>query len=177
MVRFAKHLSRVGEVITFDYPYMLARRRAPDRWDTLVAAHRDALAKVQQDAGDRPIYLAGKSMGSRVGCHVSQTDSVRGVICFGYPLVGRNGAKRDEVLLSMKTPVLFIQGSRDVLCPLAQLESVRERMTAPNRICVINGGNHSLIVSAAGLRRQHTTQEILESYVISSIGEFIQEHG
>jgi alpha/beta hydrolase family protein len=175
-VRCAKHSARVGEVITFAYPGQRTRRRTPNQGGTLVAVPRDALAKHQQEPRERPIYIAGNSKRSRVGCHVSLTDSVRRVICFGYPRVGRNGAKRDQVL-RMRTPVLFMGVSSDVLYPFALLESVRERMTAANPICGINEGNHSLIVNAAALRRENTPQEITESYVISSIGEFIREQG
>ena len=56
---------------------------------------------------------------------------------------------RDEVLVALRTPILFVQGSRDALCPLPRLEAVRARMTAPSTLLVVDGGNHSLEVSAA----------------------------
>ena len=56
---------------------------------------------------------------------------------------------RDEVLIALRTPILFVQGSRDSLCPLPTLAAVRARMTAPSTLLVVDGGNHSLEVSAA----------------------------
>ena len=56
---------------------------------------------------------------------------------------------RDEVLIALRTPILFVQGSRDALCPLDKLAAVRARMTAPSTLLVVEGGNHSLEVSAA----------------------------
>ena len=89
-------------------------------------------------------------MGGRVGCHVALEEKVAGVICLGYPLQsGATGAMRDEVLLALRTPILFVQGSRDALCPLDKLAAVRARMTAPSTLLVVEGGNHSLEVSAA----------------------------
>ena len=96
------------------------------------------------------MFLIGKSMGGRVGCHLALEEQVAGVICLGYPLQsGATGAMRDEVLVALRTPILFVQGSRDSFCPLDQLAAVRARMTAPSTLLVVEGGNHSLEVSAA----------------------------
>ena len=59
MRRWRDHLRALGEVVTFDYPYMQARRKMPDRMPALVAAHREALAKVRAEANGAPIILAG----------------------------------------------------------------------------------------------------------------------
>ena len=107
----------LGDVVAFDYPYMRAGRKAPDRLPVLIDAHRAVLAKAQARAKG-PVFLIGKSMGGRVGCHLALEEPVAGVICLGYPLQsGATGAMRDEVLLALRTPILFVQGSRDALCP------------------------------------------------------------
>ena len=66
-------------------------------------------------------------------------------------LRGRRGQLRDEVLVALRTPVLFVQGSRDALCPLAELEAVRARMSARTALHVVEGGNHSLEVGVRAL--------------------------
>ncbi len=79
------------------------------------------------------MVLAGKSMGSRMGCHVSLEEPVVCLVCFGYPLrAAGSGKLRDAVLLELSTPILFVQGTRDELCPLDDLEKVRARMNAAN---------------------------------------------
>jgi uncharacterized protein len=140
-------------VETFDYPYRRAGRKAPDKLPVLIAAHREALASVRSRHPAMPVVLAGKSMGGRVGCHVALIEPVDGLICLGYPLVGGGGALRDEVLLALRTPVLFCQGTRDPLCPLGKLAGVRQRMTAPNDLMVVEGGNHSLEVGGKSAAR------------------------
>ena len=113
-------------------------------------APRGAGAKARARAQGAASFLIGKSMGGRVGCHVALEETVAGVICLGYPLQsGATGAMRDEVLIALRTPILFVQGSRDSLCPLDKLAAVRARMTAPSTLLVVEGGNHSLEVSAA----------------------------
>jgi predicted alpha/beta-hydrolase family hydrolase len=80
-------LGTFADVVCLDYPYMVEKRRAPDPLPRLIAAHRAALA-VARDGRAGPVFLAGKSMGGRVGCHVSLEEHVDGLVCFGYPLQG-----------------------------------------------------------------------------------------
>ena len=153
MQRWAGRLREIGEVETLDYDYMREGRRRPDRLPQLIAAHRAALARVRENFSG-PIFLIGKSMGGRIGCHVALEEKVNGVICLGYPLcaMGDRTKLRDEVLLALRTPILFVQGTRDVLCPLDLLENVRPKMTAPNLLHTVDGGDHSLLVRKKDLR-------------------------
>jgi uncharacterized protein len=45
MQRWKVRLQEIGEVETFDYPYMREGRKRPDRLPELIAAHREALAE------------------------------------------------------------------------------------------------------------------------------------
>ena len=172
MVAWRERLATVGDVAAFDYPYMRAGRKTPDKLPALIAAHRAALADARARAAG-PLYLIGKSMGGRVGCHVALEDEVAGVICLGYPLQsGASGAMRDEVLLALRTPVLFVQGSRDSLCPLPRLEEVRTRMTAPSTLLIVDGGNHSLEVSAGTRKSSGTSQADSDARVLAAISQF-----
>ena len=91
-VSLTKQSPRVGGRITFGY--LCAKRLfvASDHRGTRGGVPGAALANLQQEGGERPIMRADEIRGSRVGGHVSQTDLVRTVICFGYPRDGRNGA-------------------------------------------------------------------------------------
>ncbi|HVW26322.1 MAG TPA: alpha/beta fold hydrolase [Polyangiaceae bacterium] len=176
MQRWAERLAVVGDVVRVDYPYMLAGRRSPDPLPKLIAAHREALAKARAGR-EGPVVLAGKSMGGRVGCHVSLEEPVSGVVCFGYPLkgAGKAGALRDAVLLQMRAPILFLQGTRDPLCPLDVLESVRPRMAAPNDLHVVEGGDHSLEVAKSELRHSGETQDTVEERILARVAAFVEK--
>jgi len=173
MRSWAKRLETLGTVVSFDYPYMIAGRRAPDKLPQLIEAHRAALVQASQ-AHRGPVVLIGKSMGGRVGCHLALEESVAGVVCLGYPLkgAGKAGQLRDEVLLALRTPVLFVQGTRDALCPLDLLEQVRSRMQAQSELAVVETGDHSLLATKGHLRAQGVTQQDVDARVLAAIDAF-----
>jgi uncharacterized protein len=177
MIAWAERLRTIGDVVAMDYPYMLAGSRRPDPQAVLISAHRAALHDArQQHTG--PTFLIGKSMGGRIGCHVALEEQVQGVICLGYPLCGGGDPQklRDKVLLQLSTPVLFLQGTRDSLCPLELLETVRSRMTAPNELHVVAGGDHSLLVSKTQLKSSGITQEEVDQQILGAIAAFVTKH-
>ena len=167
MVAWKKRLARLGRVESMDYSYQRSGKKSPDRPPVLVATHRAELERVR--AGHHgPIVLIGKSMGGRMGCHLAVELGANGpiaLVCLGYPLVGQNGAVRDAVLLELRTPVLFVQGSRDTMCPLPRLAEVRERMQAPSELYVVADADHSLLVSRARLKADQTSQAEVDERV------------
>ncbi len=177
MRHWAELLGTLGAVRTLDYPYMLEGRRRPDRLSQLVAAHRASLVEVRQ-AHAGPIILIGKSMGSRIGCHVSLEEKISALICLSYPLCGSGDpAKlRDKVLREITTPILFVQGTRDPLCPLDLLERVRSEMVAARELYVVEGGDHSLLVRKMELKAKGETQADIEGRILQVIGRFVAEH-
>jgi predicted alpha/beta-hydrolase family hydrolase len=181
MRAWARRLEALGAVAPFDYPYMKAGRKSPDRPPVLVAAHAAALDEARARHGAGPAVLAGKSMGSRIGCHLAVDRAGQGIaalVCFGYPLrSGATGALRDEVLKALRTPILFLQGSKDPLCPLDDLARVRGEMTAPSELFIVEGGNHSLEVGVRELKATGKTQEDWDQAVLATIARFFAAHG
>jgi predicted alpha/beta-hydrolase family hydrolase len=173
MQRWKQRLSEIGNVEMLDYDYMREGRKRPDKMPQLIAAHQAALANARGKSSG-PILLIGKSMGGRIGCHVSLEEKVSGVICLGYPLcaMGDRAKLRDEVLLALKTPILFAQGTRDPLCPLDLLENVRAKMTVPNSLHVVQGGDHSLLVRKKDLADK--TQEDVDRNTADAIRDFVE---
>ena len=169
-------LASLGDVVAFDYTYMKEGRRSPDRPPVLLAAHRAALAEARTRFPGAPV-LAGKSMGGRIGCHLSLESEVRALVCLGYPLVGANGSVRDEVLMALRAPILFVQGTRDRLCPLERLADVRRRMKAPNELFVVEGGDHSLLAARKALAAAGETQERVDGRILDAIRGFLGAHG
>ena len=131
-----------------------ALRKVPDRLPKLIADSSCRRCMQARQGHDGPTVLIGKSLGARVGCHLALEEKVAAVICLGYPLCGGGDpAKlRAEVLRALSTPILFVQGTRDRLCPLPLLESVRQEMKAVNELHIVEGGDHSLLVTLAQLQ-------------------------
>ena len=174
MRRWAESLKTIGDVHTFDYPYMAEGRKRPDPLPTLIAGHRAALERARQTHSGSTV-LIGKSMGGRVGCHLALEADVAGVVCLGYPLCGGGDATklRDRVLRALTTPILFVQGTRDSLCPLDRLAQVRREMTAVNELHVVEGGDHSLLVSKTQLKASGMTQDDVNGRILQVIGCFV----
>jgi uncharacterized protein len=174
MLRWLHLLGTIGQVRAFDYPYLADGRKRPDPLPKLIAAHRSALKQLR-GSSEGPVVLIGKSMGSRIGCHVSLEEEVAALVCLGYPLCGGgNPTKlRDQILREIQTPVLFVQGTRDPLCPLPLLDKIRAEMCAPNEVQVVNGGDHSLCVSKSQLRASNQTQDDVNQHILERIRSFV----
>jgi predicted alpha/beta-hydrolase family hydrolase len=172
MQHWKPRLSTIGDVELFDYPYMRRGGRRPDPLPQLIAAHREALIEARKG---RAAILIGKSMGGRVGCHVSLEEKVEGIVCFGYPLCGGGDPLklRDKVLRALATPILFVQGTRDSLCPLDLLESIRAEMKTTTFLHVVEGGDHSLQVAKRQLASAGETQEVVDRRMLEAIGQFV----
>jgi predicted alpha/beta-hydrolase family hydrolase len=175
MQRWIGRLETIGMVTAFDYPYIKNLAKRPDPLPKLVAAHRQVLAQARREH-QGPIVLIGKSLGARVGCHLALEEEVDAVICLGYPLCGGGDpAKlRAEVLRKLSTRILFVQGTRDRLCPLPLLEDVRREMKAFNRLHIVDGGDHSLLVTQTQLKRSAETQATVELRILKAIQNFLE---
>ena len=174
MQRWADKLAKIAAVSLFDYPYMKEGRKRPDPLPKLIAAHREALAEARR-AYRGPAILIGKSLGARVGCHLALQEAVSAVVCLGYPLCGGGDPTklRAEVLRAMSAPVLFVQGTRDRLCPLDLLQSVRREMKAENELYIVEGGDHSLQVSRSQLTASAKTQNDVDERILDTVRNFV----
>lgn len=101
----------------FEFPYMRkaraeGRRRPPDRMERLEESYRGAVAAFGGAGG---LAIGGVSMGGRVASRVADGLGVRALVCVGYPFhpPGRPEALRTAHLAGLRTPALFVQGSRD----------------------------------------------------------------
>jgi len=177
MQKWKQSLEGIGKVILFDYDYMREGRRRPDPLPQLIAAHRSALAEARAKSSG-PVLLIGKSMGGRIGCHVALEEKIAGLICLGYPLCGGGDRTklRDKVLRELETPILFVQGTRDSLCPLDLLEEVRSQMKAPNFLHLVKDGDHSLRLTKRGLQAAGETQDDVDQRIVAAIGRFVGEN-
>jgi predicted alpha/beta-hydrolase family hydrolase len=167
------------EVVTFDYPYLAdGKKRVAPKAEKLIEFHLNVVKETAAKFPGHPLILVGKSMGSRVSCMVSAVNedvTVSAVICLGYPLKGAKGAIRDETLLEMGVPVMFVQGSKDPMCPLNKLEAVCNKMKAVTEVHVIDGGDHSFKIGKKHLETKELTQEEVEDVAMKAIAAFVSK--
>lgn len=184
MCAWSDRLGACGKVITFDYPYMQQGRRTPDRQPELIQAHAEAAKQALQDFPGTPLVLMGKSMGSRIGCHVAAETAdggeilITALVCFGYPLRSASSARsRAEILRELRAPIMFIQGTRDPLCPLPELEALLPTLQAPNHLMVVDDADHSLVVAKRALAASKETQHDVDERILQGIKTFLTVHG
>ncbi len=180
MTRWAGYLDGIvpgARVVRFDYPYARAGRKRPDRHPVLLDAHEAALTEHRRDG--EPVVLVGKSMGSRIGCHLAaeRVPDITALVCLGYPLasMGRRDKLRTGVLEATRHPVLFVQGTRDRLCPLDLLEPAREAMSVETALHVVEKGDHSLHVTRTWMKKTGLTQDDADAAAVDAIRGFLRD--
>lgn len=142
----ARGLAAEGlRVARFEFSYMRARRdegrnRPPDREPVLREAWLSAISEL---GGGERLIIGGKSMGGRFASMVADEAGVRGLACLGYPFhpPGQPSKLRVAHLEHLKTPAVFIQGTRD---PFGTREDVAGYALSPAiRFVWLEDGDHS----------------------------------
>lgn len=149
MVRIGRGFAARGiAAATFDFPYIAAGRKVPDRTPALEAAWRAAIAVRRRTLGSLPLFIGGKSMGGRIASHIAAQGGggvLAGLVFFGYPLhpPAKPHQRRDAHLPQIAEPLLFVQGSRD---PFGTGDEIRALLPSLRRATLheIAGGDHSL---------------------------------
>lgn len=146
-------------IMTFNYAYTEAGRRAPDRMPKLLAVHAAAAERLASYC--ELVFLGGKSMGGRVASHLAGDEGWRaaGVVYYGYPLVpvGNSEPRDTGHLERIDAPQLFFAGSRDRLSPPVLIRHLAARLpTATAEI--IEDGDHSFKVPK---RSGQTHEEVI----------------
>lgn len=132
-------------VLSFNYPYTEAGRKGPDSQPVLLAAHRAARDYLSEIVG-RPVVLAGRSMGGRMGTYLAAAgEPALGLVLYAYPLhpPGQPDKLRVDHLASIRVPMLFFQGTSD---PLSRMELFEKhvRPLPMATIEILEGAGHSL---------------------------------
>ena len=103
-------------VLTFNYPYMEAGRRFPDRREALLRCHRAAAAWLGRRS--ERFVMAGRSMGGRMASYLAaEGQPCAGLVLYAYPLhpAGKPDRLRADHLPRVQVPMLFFTGQKDRL--------------------------------------------------------------
>jgi predicted alpha/beta-hydrolase family hydrolase len=161
MTAIASRLATRGiDVVTFDFDYMHERRKVPDRAPALEACFARVVdsTTAREEFSSHRLLIGGKSMGGRMATHLAAAGFVAragagprhsGTIALGYPLhpPGKPQQLRISHLPAIQTPLLVIQGSRDTFGTPDELRRVIVTMPGPVTLHVVEGGDHSFVVS------------------------------
>jgi len=174
IVGFADALAHRGlDVVTFNFRYMEAHRRVPDRAPVLEACYGAVIERVHADVASarRPLFIGGKSMGGRMATQLAAANAgipVRGLVLLGYPLhpPGRPDKPRDAHLPRVGRPMLFVQGSRDTFGTPSELAPVLASI-AQTTLHIVEGGDHSFALPKKNPDAQRNVYTAVQDAVVS----------
>jgi len=154
--------------LRFDYPYRIAKKRAPDRPPVLDRSTRDAAAELAQRTGlpAERLVLGGRSMGGRY-CSLVVGDPelpvpALGLLLLGYPLhpAGQPDRLRVEHFPRITVPSLFVSGTRDSLGSKPALTEAVRAIKGPVELHWLDSADHGYRpLKASGRTQAEVTAE------------------
>ena len=150
----AAELSQRGiATLRYQFPYMERGAKRPDPPHLAHAAVRAAVAAASHALPGVALIAGGKSFGGRMTSQAqakAPLPGVRGLAFLGFPLhpAGKPSQDRAAHLFDVQIPMLFLQGTRDTLAQLDQLEPVCNALGARATLQLFADADHSFHVPA-----------------------------
>jgi uncharacterized protein len=152
MAAVAAELARRGiGTLRYQFPYIERGARRPDPPQLAQATVRAAVGTALCLLPNLPLIAGGKSFGGRMTSQAQAKASlqgVRGLAFLGFPLhpAGRPSQDRAEHLFDVQIPMLFLQGTRDTLASLDQLEPLCKKLGSQVTLKLFTDADHSFHV-------------------------------
>jgi uncharacterized protein len=165
--------------LRYQFPYMERGSKRPDPPHIAHAAVRAAVAAARRALPGVPLIAGGKSFGGRMTSQAQAREplpDVRGLAFLGFPLhpAGKPARERGEHLFAIRIPMLFLQGTRDTLAMLDQIEPVCAALGAGATLRLFADADHSFHVPArSGRKDAQVLDEVLDT-LVAWIGQVLK---
>ena len=168
---FGRYASRIlsdagVSCLRFQFPYMEAKRRRPDRPPVLEATWREAIESAS--AMGKRTAVGGRSMGGRIASQVTaQGIDVDALALFAYPLhpPGNPEKLRDGHLHEIGVPTLFCSGTRDDFGTPSELAVAVDKVPVAT-MHLLDGADHSFsTLKSSGRSREDVWGEAMGVFV------------
>jgi uncharacterized protein len=156
-------------VLRYQFPYMEKASKRPDPPALAQATVRAAVETAAHAMPGVPLIAGGKSFGGRMTSQAqarAPLPDVHGLAFLGFPLhpAGKPSRERGEHLFDIQIPMLFLQGTRDTLAMLDQLEPVCQALGARATLKLFADADHSFHVPArSGRMDAQVLAEVLDA--------------
>jgi predicted alpha/beta-hydrolase family hydrolase len=171
MAAVAKELAqRDIATLRYQFPYMEQGRKRPDPPSLAHATARAAVAAASRLRPDLPLVAGGKSFGGRMTSQAQAAaplPGVRGLAFLGFPLhpAGRPSHERGRHLFDVPIPMLFLQGTRDALAELGELEPLCKGLGPLASLKLFADADHSFHVPARSGRTDRAVRsDMLDAF-------------
>ena len=139
--------------LRYQFPSMERGARRPDPPQLAQATVRAAATAALRLLPGLPLIAGGKSFGGRMTSQAQARvplQGVRGLAFLGFPLhpAGRPSQDRADHLFEVQIPMLFLQGTRDALATLDQLEPLCNALGRRATLKLFEDADHSFHVPA-----------------------------
>jgi hypothetical protein len=139
--------------LRYQFPYMERRAKRPDPPPLAQMTVRAAVAAAARALPDLALIAGGKSFGGRMTSQAqakAPLPGVRGLAFLGFPLHPANRPSQDRAahLFDVHIPMLFLQGTRDALAALDQIEPVCKKLGGRATLTLFENADHSFHVPA-----------------------------
>ena len=139
--------------LRYQFPYMESGGKRPDPPKIAHAAVRAAAAEAHRRLPRLPLFAGGKSFGGRMTSQAQAAaplPEVHGLIFLGFPLhaAKKPSQERAAHLSDVSVPMLFLQGTRDALAELGELEPACKALGKRATLALFAEADHSFHVPA-----------------------------
>lgn len=172
MASVAQGLAERGiATLRYQFLYMENKSKRPDPPKLAQATVRAAVAEAKRLMPGLPLFAGGKSFGGRMTSGAQATDPLRdvvGLVFLGFPLhpAGKPSQDRAQHLSDVHIPMLFLQGTRDALAELGELEPVIRSLGKRAALKLFEGADHSFHVPAkSGRKDEDVMIELLDTFI------------
>jgi predicted alpha/beta-hydrolase family hydrolase len=150
--------------LRYHFPYMEEGGRRPDPPRVAHATVRAAVAEATRLMPGLPLIAGGRSFGGRMTSQAQAAaplPGVLGLVFFAFPLhpPRQISAERATHLCDVHIPMLFLQGSRDAMADLNELNGLIEGLGDRATLKMLMDADHSFHVPA---RSRKTDREIMD---------------
>lgn len=155
--------------LRYQFPYMEKGGKRPDPPQVAHAAVRAAVAEARRQLPGLPLIAGGKSFGGRMTSQaqaIAPLEGVVGLAFLGFPLHPAKRPSRDRAkhLADVAIPMLFLQGTRDALAELGELEPVCAALGKRAMLKLLQDADHSFHVPArTGRKDAEVRAEMLDA--------------
>ena len=173
LAALAEVLAQNGvSVLRCNMPFRQERTKGPPR-PADAAKDRAGLRRAVECLRERAakVYLGGQSYGGRQATILAseREDMADGLLLISYPLhpPGKPERLRTDHFGELRTPSLFVHGSKDPFGTLEEMRAALKRISGRNKLLEIENGGHGLVRDkAAGPYREAASR------IVKALGEF-----
>ncbi|HEU4460870.1 MAG TPA: alpha/beta family hydrolase [Methylibium sp.] len=159
--------------LRYQFPSM---ERGSKRPDVPAVAHRAVRAAVAAASRSTrlPLIAGGKSFGGRMTSQAQAFEplaNVRGLVFLGFPLHApdKPSVERAKHLADVAVPMLFVQGTRDKLAPVAGIEAVTASLQDRATLLLLADADHGFDV----LVRSGRTHEEVMAQLLDGVSAWV----